>query len=401
MVRLRKCVVLLAAVLLACGDAGSGDPLNDATTSVCPPDQPHCDLIDEGCVIEETPTEDGPSLSPGSGTLGLGGPKSSAGKHLIWPNGRVPYKIASSVNSTTKSRLLSAMKEWNTKTKDRVRFVTAKSTDSAYVLVSEGSPRVSFVGWRSGKVSNLYLRDSEYITVIRHELGHVLGLEHEHRRKDRANFIKVVSSNIVNNSNCQYQFALCSNCPLLGKYDVKSVMHYRSTRDLSSCRVGGKAVLLNKDGSLINHEWLISTGDIAAIAELYGPPPSSGTGGATGSGGTGGGGTGGASTGGAGGVVGGAAGAAGAAGDAGAAGFAGAAGDDGVDGDGEWEVGTEIPSSGGAGGSGATGHGSTVFADGEESGCACRVGGSQRAPFVPGALMLLALGLSRRRARLT
>ncbi len=277
----RFAAVLVCAAIA--GGSGCSEPALEADESavVCPVDDPDCDRIDEPCVMDETPAAD---LEPGSSPMGLGGPLTGGGKHQIWPKGRVPYKVGSTVNSTTKSRLLSAMKEWETKTKSVVRFEAATSADKAHVLVSEGSPRVAFVGYRAGTVSNLYLRDSEYLTVTRHELGHVLGLEHEHRRKDRANQIQVISSNIVNTSLCKYQFALCTDCALLDKYTVKSVMHYRSTRDLTSCRVGGKAVLLTKSGALINHEWLIATGDIESIYELYGSPVT----GSGGSGGTGG-----------------------------------------------------------------------------------------------------------------
>jgi len=381
---------LAGATLASC--SGSAPETTADEGSVCPPDEPDCDRIDEPCVMEESD----PS-GPGSSPMGLGSPLTSTGKHPIWPKGRVPYKISSSVGSTTKSRLLSAMKEWQTKTAQRVRFEPATSTDKAYVLVSEGSPRVSFVGYKAGTVSNLYLRDPEYLTVTRHELGHVLGLEHEMRRKDRSSYIQVISSNIVNTTNCKYQFALCSDCAPLVKYNVKSVMHYRTYRDLSSCRVGGKAVLLTKSGGVIDHEWVLTTGDLDAIDELYGPPPTTGTGGTGGSdagkldagatdagsdaGDSGGAGDGAPET---------------EAGAAGAAGAAGVAGHDGID---EWSD-ASIPAAGGAAGSAGGGSQTKLLPADDAGGCSCRVPSSERRD---GALVILlgaALLGARRRARL-
>ena len=366
LVRPARFAAVLVCAAIAGGSGCSERALEaDESAVVCPVDDPDCDRIDEPCVMDETPAAD---LEPGSSPMGLGGPLTGGGKHQIWPKGRVPYKVGSTVNSTTKSRLLSAMKEWETKTKSVVRFEAATSADKAHVLVSEGSPRVAFVGYRAGTVSNLYLRDSEYLTVTRHELGHVLGLEHEHRRKDRANQIQVISSNIVNTSLCKYQFALCTDCALLDKYTVKSVMHYRSTRDLTSCRVGGKAVLLTKSGALINHEWLIATGDIESIYELYGSPD-------TGSGGTGGskdagltGGTGGTADAGASDAAPEGSASGGTAGVAGAAGAGAGAGDDGID-EPSWAGASALD---GAAGSGAGGGQSTRLVANDEGGCSCR-----------------------------
>ncbi|MBI3200252.1 MAG: hypothetical protein HYZ29_01845 [Myxococcales bacterium] len=366
--RTRRAIAVSVLATLAAGGCHEAPGEADESGSVCPPEDPDCDRIDEPCVADEGSGE----LGPGSAPTGLGGPLTSTGKHQIWPKGRVPYKIGSTVNSTTKSRLLTAMGEWETKTKNVINFVAATSTDNAYVLVGEGSPRVEFVGYRSGTVSKLYLRDSEYLTVTRHELGHVLGLEHEHRRKDRGSYIQVISSNIVNSSLCQYQFALCKDCALLDKYNVGSVMHYRSTRDLTSCRVGGKAVLLTKSGSLINHEWVITGGDVKSIWELYGSPtvPDAGTGGT--------GGTkdasadaakdGSSEAGSDGAVDGASGGSAGAGGSSGAAGAAGAAGDEGIDEPG-WSGAPGVD--GAAGGGGQSSQNTKVVSD-DEGGCGCR-----------------------------
>ncbi|GMV18542.1 MAG: hypothetical protein AMXMBFR56_67660 [Polyangiaceae bacterium] len=380
------CLLWLAWAAAGCA-AEAPEPAADDQGAVCPADDPDCDRIDEPCVMEEAEE----SALPGSSPLGLGSPLTSTGKHRIWPKGRVPYKIGSSVGATTKSRLLSAMKEWQTKTAQRVRFEPATSSDTAYVLVSEGSPRVEFVGYKAGTVSKLYLRDPEYLTVTRHELGHVLGLEHEHRRKDRGSYIQVLSGNIVNTANCKYQFALCSDCAPLVKYNTKSVMHYRTYRDLSSCRVGGKAVLLTKAGGSIDHEWVLTTGDLDAIDELYGPPPTTGSGGSGGSGGT----DAGSNDAGDAEANAGSGGSAGAAGAAGSAGAAGVAGSDGIDEEG-WSDGGIGTASGGAGGS-SSGQ-NTTLVPAEEGGCGCRAPRSSESHAGLGALLGV-LGLVVRRIR--
>jgi hypothetical protein len=186
-----------------------------------------------------------------------------------WPEGRVPYKIADGVGSTTETRLLKAMAEWEEKTDHLIQFVPATDDDIAFVRVKVGSPSVSFVGYKKDTISKLYLRNPEYITVIRHELGHVLGLHHEHQRSDRLQHIEVELDNVVDTNLCDNQFSECTDCEV-GAYAVNSVMHYRSYRDLSQCRVNDQAVLLNLDGTAIDHNWVIRAKDAEAVAELYG-----------------------------------------------------------------------------------------------------------------------------------
>ena len=243
----------------------------------CTPGAPGCDILDSPCVhYEEEPgerSEVGPTTQ-GLTTQGLTDSLTAKAEYPVWPEGRVPYKIEASIGATTKPRLLAAMQEWQTKTAQRVRFEEALPTDTAYVRITEGSTLVSpFVGYRAGRVVTLHLRNPENITVIRHEIGHVLGFHHEHKRLDRNGYIQVVNANIVDTQHCRYQFSACSYCTPVGDYDPKSVMHYR-TSDLSNCRTG--PVLLNLDGTRISHYWAISPGDVKGIEIMYGPPPGDG-----------------------------------------------------------------------------------------------------------------------------
>jgi MYXO-CTERM domain-containing protein len=382
----RTLAVLLSVLVVGCGGPGepeSQGPAGEAE-AVCPADAPDCDGLDEPCVLEEASAEE-PS-APGASPLGLADPKNGAGNFRVWPDGRVPYKIASTVGSTTKTRLLAAMEEWRKKSADRVRFVKATSGDAAYLQVTEGSPQVSpHVGYRAGKVSTMQLRNPEYQTVIRHELGHVLGFHHEHKRSDRAGHIQVLSANIVNNTKCQYQFSKCTDCELVNGYHVKSVMHYRTYRDLASCRVNGNAVLLNKDGSKIDHEWVITSADLSALAVLYplsgsgGAPPDGGLEGSAGSG------TIDEDAGDDGGLDAWDAGAGGAAGDAGGAGWAGS-----------WSTGGTAGVTGGEGGSAPA---QQTRLQPVDSGCACRTTQSNHSRGAWLLVVALAAGVGRRARR--
>src|SRR5687767_14831008 len=164
-----------------------------ATPIVCA--TPDCDRLDEPDAPDEL---DLPDLeSAALDTWGLADPLTSTGKYRTWPNGRIPYKLATTngvvqINSATRTALSQAMTNWEQLTEGRIKFRPKQASDVAYVVIKQGSPRVSpFVGYRKDKVQEMYLRDSEYITVIKHELGHVIGLHHEQRRNDRLSYIKV------------------------------------------------------------------------------------------------------------------------------------------------------------------------------------------------------------------
>src|SRR5687767_11734196 len=179
----------------------------DSDRPVCPAEEPDCDRLVEPDAEDEWLDVEYRALAHDNDavTYGLADPLTSNGKYRTWPNGRIPYRYARDsagniyVNSTTRTRLSQAMTNWEALTEGRIKFRPKLATDTAYVIIRQGSPRVSpFVGYRAGQVQNLYLRDSEYITVIKHELGHVVGLHHEQRRSDRLNYIQVRTANIVN-----------------------------------------------------------------------------------------------------------------------------------------------------------------------------------------------------------
>lgn len=231
---------------------------------------------EERCLLED----------PGSDPMGLAAPGSGQ-TYAIWPKGRVPYVLDSSLDPVSSANALTAMNNWQTKTAQVVRFEPAKASDSPRLVVVGGAaPVTNHVGYRSTN-SKITLAKSSTVSLIRHELGHVLGLHHEHRHPERDKYIKVQMQNVKNTQYCLNQFKACTNCLPVLDYNVGSVMQY-DTNDLSSCRTG--PVLLHLDGSPISHVWVLTDGDIATIHAMYGAPATGtgGGGGAAGATGTGG-----------------------------------------------------------------------------------------------------------------
>ncbi len=72
-----------------------------------------------------------------------------------------------------------------------------------------------------------YSARSSDLEAITHELGHCLGLVHEHQRPDRDEFIDIIWDKIIQGK--KFNFEIMDNPLYLEQsfeYDYKSIMHY-------------------------------------------------------------------------------------------------------------------------------------------------------------------------------
>jgi hypothetical protein len=77
-------------------------------------------------------------------------------------------------------------------------------------------------------------------TGIAHELGHAIGLIHEHQRPDRNEFITVDRTCIRPGDRPSYKRAKAANVVELGPYDYDSIMHYTGKGESECCSEGDK-----------------------------------------------------------------------------------------------------------------------------------------------------------------
>jgi hypothetical protein len=192
-------------------------------------------------------------------------------KSLYWPNGVVPYTIDSSVSTTHRSRITASIKEWQAKT--AVRWVPRKN-EAAYVTFTEPANN-NICSANLGHVANtrryVYLRDSDTkgtcnLGVVVHEMGHTIGLVHEHQRPDRDQYVKIDSSCIPTGLSGAFAFTTTPS-KKVGPYDIVSTMHYRST----TLTKAGCYSITAKSGKALLHDWAtLSAGDVAGVAMLYG-----------------------------------------------------------------------------------------------------------------------------------
>ncbi len=204
-------------------------------------------------------------LSVATATAGLYAPGVSPAT-VPWPGGVVPYVFDPGIPAAKQAIYLDGLREWELAA--NVHFVP-RAAQAQYVLFKfdpAGPNRAS--GSNPVTVEINHLNRSQ----ICHEMGHAFGLEHEHQRADRDGFVAVLSVNITAGN--AGLFAIVPGATAYGAYDFESVMHYG--RDTLSIQPGVLDTLQAKPGyekyQRRMGNYVLSPGDRAAMANLYGPP---------------------------------------------------------------------------------------------------------------------------------
>jgi Astacin (Peptidase family M12A) len=136
-----------------------------------------------------------------------------------WTNGIVYYVFDAAVSSTNRQNWRDAAAAWSAVAP--LTFTEGTGIGN-YIYVQNGSGNNSYVGMIGGsQVMNIFNWTYEYI--IAHEIGHALGLIHEHQRSGRDSYVTINYSYVQSGHEGNFYIAASTN---YGGYDFDSVMHY-------------------------------------------------------------------------------------------------------------------------------------------------------------------------------
>lgn len=186
----------------------------------------------------------------------------------LWPGGVIPFRFDASVKD--RSLILEAMQIWSRQSV--VRFVPR--TDQKDFVTIRASADVSVcssaIGYVGGEQYLLGDSDCGLPTLV-HELGHTIGLHHEHARPDRDSFVRVLHENIDRRF-ASGGFDLFEDELLLSpEYDYGSIMHYAAAQ----FRAGVRPVIETiPPGIPIAAAATPSALDYDSVNRMYGAVPS-------------------------------------------------------------------------------------------------------------------------------
>ncbi|MGH6848337.1 MAG: M12 family metallopeptidase [Methylocella sp.] len=225
--------------------------------------------IFEGDIILDHVTELAPGQPPANRpSVGIAYPQ------YFWPKNSkgvagIPFIITSGATN-----LAAALNQFNATFKGIIQF-GARTTQADYVNFNfdpnnHNGTCESIVGRAGGEQETGGSVDCNLGTLL-HEMGHIVGLYHEHSRPDRNSYVTVSYANMIKGSKANFD-QLIDNYQDLGLYDYGSVMHYIA---FAFSRNGGPVIESIPAGIPLSNLTGYTAADIDGVQRLYGAAPKS------------------------------------------------------------------------------------------------------------------------------
>jgi len=185
-----------------------------------------------------------------------------------WTRGRIPYYIENTLGFKARAIIHGAIGDYQHCT--CLRFTPKQKMDRNYISFYKGDGCNAPVGMHPGRNRISLGKGCWDRGTILHEIGHAIGMEHEHARPDRDLYVKINMSNI--DGDWDYAFDVEENIDSLGTpYDLQSMMHYSST---AFAKPGTKTITTvdpSKQSLIDTHGWVLGLSklDIIQINKMY------------------------------------------------------------------------------------------------------------------------------------
>lgn len=186
----------------------------------------------------------------------------------LWPNGRIPYVIGSNVS--VRSAVASAIAHWNTNLAGVITLVP-RTNEVDYLEFRPSNSGCAAVIGLTANLGAHPVEISQYCSEgnIVHEIGHIIGLDHEQNRLDRNNFVRIETAKI--DAGDRPNFDINPTYQNYLTYDFGSIMHYA----LSAFSIDGISrtivpLVTVPAGVFVGQRAGLSMGDINSVRVMYG-----------------------------------------------------------------------------------------------------------------------------------
>jgi len=151
----------------------------------------------------------------------------------VWSDGVIPFEFETqgdaAMTAVEQASVLNGMEDWARC--GNLHFRPKEGGDVTWALIRKGQNSETDNGPALGP-RKLQLANPMSLSGVRHELGHLLGLRHEHQRPDRNQFVRIEVDNLESSNDGD--FVLLQSSRTYGPYDFESLMHYEQCAH-SSC----------------------------------------------------------------------------------------------------------------------------------------------------------------------